>query len=331
MAKDLKKILAGSKSSKEQKMDLSDWEKSKDGQAFAAQHKIEKHADRVGNGDDVYKGKTKEAKFPKQKDSVYESKMKCESCGNMYEGDSCGCGKMGKGSKKLILSGDKKKLEEVLTKKTSSGEVIHDFVHSDNPKFAGKSKAERTKMALGAYYSMHTGKKKVNEAKDDTAEEISMVTTELKSMIHDAEELLNKMPKGMHIEPWVQAKVAMAKASICSIHDYIIYGNIKEDVKPTATPSKSEAWTQGNVDGYYGRPATPRDSKRKTLTNPKDIADYMSGHKDDSTGSKVYEDLAIPMLEDGKKKKKKKMEAEQADTPITTGGSFSSSGPDGRV
>jgi len=228
MAKDLKKILAGSKSSKEQKMDLSDWEKSKDGQAFAAQHKIEKHADRVGNGDDVYKGKTKEAKFPKQKESVYESKMKCEACGNMYEGNTCDCGAMNKkGSKKLILSGGKKKLDEVITKKTSSSEVIHDFVHSDNPKFAGKSKAERTKMALGAYYGMHPGKKKVNEAKEN--EEVSMVTTELKSMIHDATELLNKMPSGMHIEPWVQAKVAMAKASICSIHDYIIYGNVKEE------------------------------------------------------------------------------------------------------
>jgi hypothetical protein len=43
-------------------------------------------------------------------------------------------------------------LNEVLSKDASAGDWIHDFVHSDNPKFAGKSKAERKKMALGAYY-----------------------------------------------------------------------------------------------------------------------------------------------------------------------------------
>jgi len=46
-----------------------------------------------------------------------------------------------------------KQIDEVLKKDASAGEWIHDFVHSDNPKFAGKSKAERKKMALGAYYA----------------------------------------------------------------------------------------------------------------------------------------------------------------------------------
>ena len=44
-------------------------------------------------------------------------------------------------------------LQEVLTKDAKSAEWIHDFVHSDNPKFEGKSKKERIKMALGAYYA----------------------------------------------------------------------------------------------------------------------------------------------------------------------------------
>jgi hypothetical protein len=43
-------------------------------------------------------------------------------------------------------------INEVLGKDASAGDYIHDFIHSDNPKFAGKSKAERKKMALGAYY-----------------------------------------------------------------------------------------------------------------------------------------------------------------------------------
>jgi len=43
-------------------------------------------------------------------------------------------------------------LHEVLSKDAKAGDWIHDFVHSTNPKFEGKSKKERIKMALGAYY-----------------------------------------------------------------------------------------------------------------------------------------------------------------------------------
>lgn len=51
-------------------------------------------------------------------------------------------------------------VNEKLTKSMSAGDVISDFVHSDDPKFKGKSKKERQKMALGAYYGMHPEKSK---------------------------------------------------------------------------------------------------------------------------------------------------------------------------
>lgn len=51
-------------------------------------------------------------------------------------------------------------LDEVLTKATPASEYISDFVKSDNPKFEGKSKKERIKMALGAYYAKHPEKSK---------------------------------------------------------------------------------------------------------------------------------------------------------------------------
>jgi len=44
-------------------------------------------------------------------------------------------------------------INEVMSKDASAGDWIHDFVHSDNPKFAGKSDAKRKEMALAAYYS----------------------------------------------------------------------------------------------------------------------------------------------------------------------------------
>jgi hypothetical protein len=44
-------------------------------------------------------------------------------------------------------------INEVLSKDASAGDWIHDFVHSDDPKFKGKSKAKRKEMALAAYYA----------------------------------------------------------------------------------------------------------------------------------------------------------------------------------
>jgi hypothetical protein len=159
---------SGKRSSTREKMDIANLNASPGNQDFAKKHEIEKHnypydADAAFTG-----GKVKPAPYNKQDQKVYEAKsMKCEACGSMYEGDSCGCGGKSvpeaKPGKKGMIA-DKKKLYEVLTKKTKAGEVVSDFVHSDNPKFSGKSKKERIKMALGAYYGMHPEKsKKVNE------------------------------------------------------------------------------------------------------------------------------------------------------------------------
>ena len=54
-------------------------------------------------------------------------------------------------------------LEEKLSANDSASEWISDFVHSENPKFEGKTKKERIRMALGAYYA---AKREKNEAVD---------------------------------------------------------------------------------------------------------------------------------------------------------------------
>lgn len=56
-------------------------------------------------------------------------------------------------------------INEVMKKDASAGDWISDFLHSDNPKFDGKSKAERKRMALGAYYAMK--KRSRNESVED--------------------------------------------------------------------------------------------------------------------------------------------------------------------
>jgi hypothetical protein len=59
---------------------------------------------------------------------------------------------------KEAMKWQKHMIGEVVNMK-DTGEVVHDFVHSKNPKFAGKSKAERIRMALGASYAAKKTKK----------------------------------------------------------------------------------------------------------------------------------------------------------------------------
>ena len=71
---------------------------------------------------------------------------------------------------------------EVMSQDASAGDYIHDFIHSDNPKFAGKSDAKRKEMALGAYYS------KKNE-------EVESIDEGWDDMVKDAKEKVKSGPK----------------------------------------------------------------------------------------------------------------------------------------
>jgi len=79
-----------------------------------------------------------------------DSKLKCSSCGSEDVGDYDGeilCHKCGQDT---VTEED---IQEALKKSQPPAEWIHDFVHSKDAKFKGKSKAERINMALGAYYA----------------------------------------------------------------------------------------------------------------------------------------------------------------------------------
>ena len=63
-------------------------------------------------------------------------------------------------------------INEVLGKNEPAGAWISDFVHSDNPKFAGKSKEMRKKMALAAYYAKQKNEElDINEILDYISED----------------------------------------------------------------------------------------------------------------------------------------------------------------
>ena len=64
-------------------------------------------------------------------------------------------------------------INEVLSKDASAGDWIHDFIHSDNPKFAGKSKKERQKQALAAYYAKQNEEvEQIDEVNYDTVKSL---------------------------------------------------------------------------------------------------------------------------------------------------------------
>jgi hypothetical protein len=139
-------------------------------------------------------------------------------------------------------SSPKKTLKEVLTKKTSAGKFIRDFQGSDNPRFAGKSKEKRKQMALAAYYA-----KQNEEVKEDLAvpllgskdndESAEMAKTQLRAIANKALHLAMQLGDEQMIEPWVQAKIAVAKDHVTAVHDYMIYGDHskeKEEDEQTA-------------------------------------------------------------------------------------------------
>lgn len=70
---------------------------------------------------------------------------------------------------------------------------------------------------------------------DEAAE---MVKTELKALANKAMHLVMQMPDNMHVEPWVQAKIATAKELVSGVHDYMIYSDPKpeEDEGTMDTP-----------------------------------------------------------------------------------------------
>lgn len=223
MAKSLKNVLNGVKSSTVNKMNLSDWEKSQGGRDFAAMHDIEKHEDRVGNGDDVYNAsKIKHSlsdvknKRLRPKTGVYEAKeeMKC----NMTEsGKVCPIHGLKDCSKQ-------KTINEV----SPSNPKIEKWIKDNKKRFVDEYGEKKGKEVL--YAKAWKMDKSMEEAYDDKDEESSMVRAELKALANKSMHLVMKMPNSMHIEPWVQAKVAQAKSMLNDVHDYMLYGDhVNED------------------------------------------------------------------------------------------------------
>jgi hypothetical protein len=206
-------------------------------QEFVKLHKTEKHSDRVGNGDDVYQATnvksalsdSKETKHGRKNIKDSEKVNEAAKCNMTEAGTYCPVHEMAD-----CFSVSKKTLKEVLTKKTSAGEFIKDFQDSDNPRFAGKSKEKRKQMALAAYYAKQNEEVKEDltvpllGSKDDD-ESAEMAKTQLRALANKALHLAMQLGDEQVVEPWVQAKIAVAKDHVTAVHDYMVYGDHSKD------------------------------------------------------------------------------------------------------
>jgi len=91
-------------------------------------------------------------------------------------------------------------LEEKLKASDPAGKYIHDFVHSDNPKFAGKSKTKRIQMALAASYgakgeSRNEEVEEVDEGMMDTAKKVVSKVGKVLTGGSDVDQLKNLQKK----------------------------------------------------------------------------------------------------------------------------------------
>jgi hypothetical protein len=156
------------------KIDGEDLKKLRSEELVGNQHKLDVNKNGKIDGEDLKKLRGEE----KEEDSEEEHpEPDADNMGGPSDHDADNKGE------------DEKEMTEVLTKKNTAADFIHDFVHSKNPKFAGKSVKQRQKMALGAYYA------KQNESTNLTGEQsISSVAATYASMVNEEDEYAGDNP-----------------------------------------------------------------------------------------------------------------------------------------
>jgi hypothetical protein len=147
-------------------------------------------------------------------------------------------GNMTKIKKEETEESTMKYIEEKLTAADPASKWISDFVKSDNPKFAGKSKKERIQQALGAYYAVK-GKKNeevvLEEPKDaaDVGEydyEGDMAKSQLRSIMANSKRMHDMLEDTTNLPEWVQSKITLAEDYVVTAANYM-EGEMNEEVE----------------------------------------------------------------------------------------------------
>jgi hypothetical protein len=261
MAKSLNDILRGVKASKvvpgstgtDPGVDYAP--KAKVEQDFVAKHKTEKHEDRVGNKDDVYKGNTEyvlnkasESRHGYKKDDaekVYESLEEATAKQINDRLDSLTA------AKKAEKAGDKKAQYSHMadyhlkyaTHVKKSADVAHHKSQAEKYRSASKAFEEAASCNMteeGKYCPVH----EMTSCKESLAvpllggddESAEMAKTQLRALANKALALAMHLNDDQVVEPWVQAKIAVAKDNVTAVHDYMLYGDHDKSEKEQTAP-----------------------------------------------------------------------------------------------
>lgn len=274
MAKPLSDILKGVKASKTEPgstgtdpgVDYAP--KAKAERDWVAKHKTEKHEDRVGNTDAPYKASTKyvlddekekrHGNKQKEAEAVYEATTKQVN----DRLDSLVA------AKKAEKAGDKKTQYQHLadyhskyaTHVKKPDDIKHHKSQAEKYHNAAKAFGEGLQCNMtneGTYCPVHENasckESLVNPllgSKDNGDDESAeMAKTQLRALANKAMALAMYLSDDMVVEPWVQAKIAVAKDQVTAVHDYMVYGDKKEQTAPNDTPITFPGM---NVDAEVG-------------------------------------------------------------------------------
>jgi hypothetical protein len=72
-------------------------------------------------------------------------------------------------------------------------------------------------------------------SKDDD-ESAEMAKTQLRALANKALHLVMQLSDDQVVEPWVQAKIAVAKDNVSAVHDYMVFGNHDKPEDEQTTP-----------------------------------------------------------------------------------------------
>ena len=134
-------------------------------------------------------------------------------------------------------------IEEKLSVSDGVDKWIHDFVHSDNPKFEGKSKKERIQQALGAYYAAKRGTNEEVEQVEE-AHKVGDKVMVKKELSDEKEDMVGTVHAVRGAE--VTVKLPKDRGNITVLHREVKKVNEEGDMSPAvkAAQAKFDAQTK---------------------------------------------------------------------------------------
>ncbi|CAB4140644.1 hypothetical protein UFOVP395_46 [uncultured Caudovirales phage] len=236
MAKQLKDILAGVKSSKivpgstgsDPGVDYAP--KAPDEQEFVKKHSTEKHADRVGNGDDIYQATNIKHVMASPKEDKHGHKKPVDK--KVYEAAKCNMTEAGTACPVHEMADcTKKSLREVAKNPYAIGMAAAMKKTGDKPPLK-KSTITKAHDIAKSVANESLAVPLIGSADEDESAE--MAKTQLRALANKAIHLAMQLSDEQVVEPWVQSKIALAKDYVTSVHDYMLYGDNGSKKEQTA-------------------------------------------------------------------------------------------------